>query len=61
MCSCGSEAETKAHFLLHCQNNIISRSKLLKNVYNLDQTLRNYEDYPLIYTFFMVQKYSTLI
>ena len=43
MCSCGSEPETTAHFLLRCQNHVISRSKLLKNVYNLDQTLRNYD------------------
>ena len=31
MCSCGSEPETTAHFLLHCQNNLMNRSKLLKN------------------------------
>ena len=43
MCSCGSESETTARFILRCQNHVISRSKL-KNVYNLDQTkkLRNY-------------------
>ena len=49
MCSCGSERETIGHFFLHCQNNVISRSKLLKNVYNLDQTLRNYDDDHLIH------------
>ena len=36
MCSCGSEPETTAHFLLRCQNHVMNRSKLLKNVYNLD-------------------------
>ena len=41
MCSCGSEPETTAHFLLRCQNHVISRSKLLKNVYNL-QTFAKY-------------------
>ena len=50
MCSCGSEPEATAHFLLGCQNRIISRSKLLKSVYNLDQTLRNYDDDHLIHT-----------
>ena len=49
MCSCGSEPETTAHFLLHCQNHVISRSRLLKNVYNLDQTLQNYDDDHLIH------------
>ena len=49
MCSCGSEPETTAHFLLRCQNHVINRSKLLKNVYNLDQTLRNYDDDHLIH------------
>ena len=44
MCSCGSVPETTVHFLLRCQNNVINRSKLRKNVYNLDQTLRNYDD-----------------
>ena len=29
----------------------MNRSKLLKNVYNLDQTLRNYDDDHLIYIF----------
>ena len=49
MCSCGSEPETTAHFLLRCQNHVMNRSKLLKNVYNLDQTLRNYYDDHLIH------------
>ena len=49
MHSCGSERETKAHFLLRCQNHVMNRSKLLKNVYNLDQTLRNYNDDHLIH------------
>ena len=44
MCCCESEPETIAQFLLHCQNDIGSRSKLLKNVYNLGQTLQNYDD-----------------
>ena len=39
MCSCGSEPETATHFSLLCQNHVISRSKLLKNIYNLDETL----------------------
>ena len=50
MCSCGSEPETTAHFLLRCQNHVMNRSKLLKNAYNLDQTLRNYDDDHLIHT-----------
>ena len=49
LCSCGSEPETTAHFLLRCQNHVMNRSKLLKNVYNLDQTLRNYDDDHLIH------------
>ena len=49
MCSCGSEPDTTAHFLLRCQNHVIHRSKLLKNVDNLDQTLRNYDDDHLIH------------
>ena len=50
MCSCGSEPETTAHFLLRCQNHVMNRSKLLKNVYNLDQTLGNYgNDHILLY------------
>ena len=48
MCSCGSEPETTAHFLLRCQNHVINRSKLLENVYNLDQTLQNNDDGHLI-------------
>ena len=50
MCIWGSEPETTVHFLLRCQNHLISRSKHLKNVYNLDQTLRNYDDDHLIHT-----------
>ena len=50
MCSCGSEPETTDHFLFRCQNHVISTSKLLKNLYNLDQTLRNYDDDHLIHT-----------
>ena len=49
MCSYGSEPETTAHFLLCYQNHVINRSKLLKNVYNLDQTLRNYDGDHLIH------------
>ena len=49
MCSCGSEPETTVHFLLRWQYHVINRSKLLKNVYNLDQTLRNYDDDHLIH------------
>ena len=49
MCGCGSEPEATAHFLLRCQNHAMNRSKLLKNVYNLDQTLRNYDDDHLIH------------
>ena len=49
MCSCGSEPETTAHFLLRCQNHVMNRSKLFKNAYNLDQTLRNYDDDHLIH------------
>ena len=48
MCSCDSEPETTVNFLLRCQNHVI-RSNLLKNVYNLDQTLRNYDDDHLIH------------
>ena len=46
MCSCGPEPETTTHFLLHCQNHKLRRSKVMKNVYNLDQTitLQNYDD-----------------
>ena len=49
MCSCASEPETTAHFLF-CQNHVIRRSKLLKNVYNLDQILPNYDGDHLIHT-----------
>lgn len=60
MFSCGSEPETISHFLLRCQNQIVSRTKLFKNLYNLDQTLPNYDDDQLILTFFVVKKNSTL-
>ena len=50
MCSCVTGPETTAHFLLRCQNHVISGSKLFKNVYNLDQTLQNYDDDQLIHT-----------
>ena len=50
--SCGSEPERTAHFLLRCRNHVISRQKLLKNVSNLDQTIRNYDDDHLIHTAF---------
>ena len=50
VCSCGSETEATAHFLLRFQNHIISRPKLLKNIYNLGQTLRNYDNDHLIHT-----------
>ena len=43
VCSCGSKTETTAYFFLRCQNYVMNRSKLLKNVYNLDQALRNYD------------------
>ena len=49
MCSCDSEPETTSHFHLCCQNHVISRSKLVKNVYKLDQTLRNYDNDHLIH------------
>ena len=50
MCSCDSEPKTTAHFLLRCQNHIINRSQLLKNVTNLNQILQNYdEDHTLLY------------
>ena len=49
MCSYGIEIETTAHFFLRCQNHVMSRSKLLKNVYNLGQTLRNFDDDHLIH------------
>ena len=49
VCSCGSEPETTAHFLLRCKNHVMNRSKLLKNVYNLDQTIWNYADDHLIH------------
>ena len=49
MCSCGSEPETTAHFLLRCQNHVTNRSKFIKNVYNLDQTLRNYDGTHLLH------------
>ena len=62
MCSYGSKPETTTHFLLHCQNHKLSRSKLIKNVYNLDQTiiLRNYDDDKSI-LFSIVHNNSTLI
>ena len=49
MCCRGSEPETTVHFPLSCQNHIISRSKLLKNVYNLHEVLRNYDNDHLIH------------
>ena len=39
MSSYSSEPETTVRFLLRCRHNVKSRSKLLKNVYKLDQTL----------------------
>ena len=44
MCSCGGELENTADFLLRCQNHLMNRSNLLKNVYSLYQTFRNYDD-----------------
>ena len=61
MCSCGSEPKTTAHFLLHSQNHVISSSNLLKNVYNLDQTLLNYDDAHLIHILLYGSENSTLI
>ena len=49
MCSCGSELETTAHFLLLYQNHVMNGSKFLKSVYNLDQALRNYDNDHLIH------------
>ena len=45
MFSCGSELETISYFLLRCQNHIVSRTKLFKNLYNLDQLI----NYPLYF------------
>ena len=42
--SCCSELETAAYFLLRCQNHVISSSTLLKNVFDLGQTLWNCDD-----------------
>ena len=42
--SCCSELETAAYFLLRCQNHVISSSILLKNVFDLGQTLWNCDD-----------------
>ena len=50
MSSCSAEPEIRALFLLRCQNHKISRPKLLKNVCNLDQILRNYDNNHLINT-----------
>ena len=61
MCSCGSEPETTAHSLLRSQNDVMRRSKLLKNVYTLDQTLRNYDNDRLIYILLYGSKNSNLI
>ena len=62
MRSCSSEPETTTHVLLHCQNHKLSRSKLIKNVYNLDQTiiLQNYDDDKSI-PFSIIHNNSTLI
>ena len=51
ICSCGSEPETAAHFLLRCQNYAISRSKLLKIVYNIDQTLQSRSNFDQCHLF----------
>ena len=61
MGSSSSEAETTTHVLLHCQNHKLSRSKLIKNVYSLDQTiaLRNYDDRSI--PFSIVHSNSNLI
>ena len=50
ICSYGSKPKTTVHFLLRCQNHVINRSKLLKNVYNLNEIIRNYDDDHLIHT-----------
>ena len=47
---CGSEPKPTSHYHLCLENHQISRSKLLKNACNLDQTLKNYDDYHLIHT-----------
>ena len=62
MGSCSSEPETTTHVPLHCQNHKLSRPKLIKNVYNLDQTItiRNYDDDKSI-PFSIIHDNSTLI
>ena len=60
MCSCGSEPEITTHFLLQCQNHKLSRSKLIKNVYNQGQFLQKSDDGESI-PFALVQNNSTLI
>ena len=62
MGSCSSEPETTTHVLLHCQNHKLSWSKLIENVYNLDQTitLRN-DDNDKSIPFAIVHNNSTLI
>ena len=50
MCCCVFEPDIIAHFLFCCQNYKICKSKLLKNVYNLDETPQSYDDDYLIST-----------
>ena len=60
MCSCDSELEITAYFLLHCQNHKLNRSKLIKNVYNQGQTPQKSDDDESM-PFSIVQNNSTLI
>ena len=46
---CGSEPKPSSHYHLCRENHESSRSKLLKNACNLDQTLQNYDDDHLIH------------
>ena len=60
MYSCDSELETTAHFLFRCQNHVICRSKLIKDVHNLDQILQNYDDDHLFHTvLYSSQKFNS--
>ena len=35
MCSCGSEPEATAHFLMRCQNHVINGSKIFSKMYTI--------------------------
>ena len=48
MCSCGFEPETTDHYLLPCKLYIDLRLDLLNDIYNTNQSLKNFSEDQLV-------------